>query len=201
MCAMVAGSTAARCSCYVLRTLMPWAFVGNHCQQKQQSCCCLYVFHTGICLLSCASVPQMKTACLSILPSSSPCHPTAIPPCQICSRVCTSSMPRACAYTPYFGMIVGVAGYCQSVLNAALVDLQYADHTGIVCWPIFAASYAVPGTCRRITANMDERFVDATPEDLERADHICIICREDMSASSRNKKLQCNHVFHLHCLR
>ena len=55
--------------------------------------------------------------------------------------------------------------------------------------------------CRRVTANMDERFPDATVEDLERSDNICIICREEMIATSRNKKLSCSHVFHLHCLR
>ena len=54
---------------------------------------------------------------------------------------------------------------------------------------------------RRVTANMDQRFPDATPEDLERSDNICIICREEMTEASRNKKLACNHVFHLHCLR
>ena len=48
---------------------------------------------------------------------------------------------------------------------------------------------------------MDQRFPDATPEDLERSDNICIICREEMTDASRNKKLACNHVFHLHCLR
>jgi hypothetical protein len=54
---------------------------------------------------------------------------------------------------------------------------------------------------RRVTANMDERFADATPEDLARCDGICIICREDMAPGGRNKKLPCSHVFHLHCLR
>ncbi|KAK9804312.1 hypothetical protein WJX72_006270 [[Myrmecia] bisecta] len=54
---------------------------------------------------------------------------------------------------------------------------------------------------RRVTANMDERFQDASEEDLVRCDGICIICREEMAATSRNKKLPCNHVFHLHCLR
>ena len=48
---------------------------------------------------------------------------------------------------------------------------------------------------------MDQRFVDATPEELQRADHICIICREEMGPNTRNKKLRCNHVFHMHCLR
>lgn len=38
-------------------------------------------------------------------------------------------------------------------------------------------------------------------KELERADHTCIVCREDMAAIGRNKKLPCGHVFHLHCLR
>ncbi|KAL4443990.1 hypothetical protein ABPG75_011727 [Micractinium tetrahymenae] len=54
---------------------------------------------------------------------------------------------------------------------------------------------------RRITANMDQGFPDASEEDLQRADHTCIICREEMNSTGRNKKLSCSHVFHLHCLR
>ena len=42
---------------------------------------------------------------------------------------------------------------------------------------------------------------DAQPEDLARCDGVCIICREDLAAGGRNKKLPCSHVFHLHCLR
>ncbi len=54
---------------------------------------------------------------------------------------------------------------------------------------------------RRVTANMDERFPEASAEDLARCDGVCIICREEMAATSRNKRLPCGHVFHLHCLR
>jgi E3 ubiquitin-protein ligase synoviolin len=54
---------------------------------------------------------------------------------------------------------------------------------------------------RRVTANMNERFPDATPEDLARCDGTCIICREEMTPSTQNKKLPCGHVFHLTCLR
>ena len=38
-------------------------------------------------------------------------------------------------------------------------------------------------------------------QDLARCDGICIICREEMIAGGRNKKLHCSHVFHMHCLR
>ena len=53
---------------------------------------------------------------------------------------------------------------------------------------------------RQVTARLD-RFPDATAEDLQRSDGVCIICREEMSAAGTNKKLFCGHVFHLHCLR
>lgn len=44
---------------------------------------------------------------------------------------------------------------------------------------------------------LEERFEDATPEELTEA-HECLICREGMD---RGKKLPCKHVFHLHCLK
>ncbi|PUZ76274.1 hypothetical protein GQ55_1G276200 [Panicum hallii var. hallii] len=51
---------------------------------------------------------------------------------------------------------------------------------------------------RKITSNMNERFPDATAEELNASDATCIICREEMTAA---KKLLCGHLFHVHCLR
>ncbi|GMH09106.1 hypothetical protein Nepgr_010946 [Nepenthes gracilis] len=51
---------------------------------------------------------------------------------------------------------------------------------------------------RKITSNMNDRFPDATPEELTASDATCIICREEMTAA---KKLICGHLFHVHCLR
>lgn len=51
---------------------------------------------------------------------------------------------------------------------------------------------------RKITSNMNDRFPDATPEELTASDATCIICREEMIAA---KKLICGHFFHVHCLR
>ncbi|KAK7312155.1 hypothetical protein VNO77_35812 [Canavalia gladiata] len=51
---------------------------------------------------------------------------------------------------------------------------------------------------RKITANMNDRFPDATPEELNASDATCIICREEMTTA---KKLICGHLFHVHCLR
>ncbi|XVE79107.1 hypothetical protein DITRI_Ditri14bG0031500 [Diplodiscus trichospermus] len=51
---------------------------------------------------------------------------------------------------------------------------------------------------RKITSNMNDRFPDATPEELTASDATCIICREEMTTA---KKLICGHLFHVHCLR
>ncbi|KAL3524525.1 hypothetical protein ACH5RR_017359 [Cinchona calisaya] len=51
---------------------------------------------------------------------------------------------------------------------------------------------------RKITSNMNDRFPDATPEELIASDATCIICREEMTTA---KKLLCGHLFHVHCLR
>ncbi|KAH9329674.1 hypothetical protein KI387_001782, partial [Taxus chinensis] len=51
---------------------------------------------------------------------------------------------------------------------------------------------------RKITSNMNDRFPDATSEELGLSDATCIICREEMVAA---KKLPCGHLFHVHCLR
>jgi len=77
---------------------------------------------------------------------------------------------------------------------------------------------------RTATRNMDERYPNATQEEMSAMnDHTCIICREEMTlpdASPRDqanppgtavpardgpnmtpKKLPCGHIFHFHCLR
>ncbi|XP_004241442.1 ERAD-associated E3 ubiquitin-protein ligase HRD1B isoform X1 [Solanum lycopersicum] len=51
---------------------------------------------------------------------------------------------------------------------------------------------------RNITSNMNDRFPDATLEELNGGDTICIICREEMTTA---KKLTCGHLFHVNCLR
>ncbi|KAG5559021.1 hypothetical protein RHGRI_008818 [Rhododendron griersonianum] len=51
---------------------------------------------------------------------------------------------------------------------------------------------------RKITSNMDDRFPDATPEELNTSDATCIICREEMTTA---KRLSCGHLFHVQCLR
>ncbi|KAK0437498.1 hypothetical protein EV421DRAFT_1827835 [Armillaria borealis] len=63
------------------------------------------------------------------------------------------------------------------------------------------------------TRNMDQRYPNATQEELSSTDHTCIICREEMTLpqtpadpapegpNMTPKKLPCGHIFHFHCLR
>jgi len=52
---------------------------------------------------------------------------------------------------------------------------------------------------KRLIRNLNERFPDATPEQISlRSDDQCIICREPMLTA---KCLPCSHLFHFHCLR
>mmetsp|Transcript_115295 Transcript_115295/g.264796 ORF Transcript_115295/g.264796 Transcript_115295/m.264796 type:complete len:664 (-) Transcript_115295:25-2016(-) len=51
---------------------------------------------------------------------------------------------------------------------------------------------------RKIVSNIDQRFADATPEEVESAD-TCIICRDKLWEGS--KKLPCGHIFHMECLK
>lgn len=45
------------------------------------------------------------------------------------------------------------------------------------------------------------RYPNATAEELESGDNVCIICREEMTDGSNCKKLPCSHIFHTSCLR
>jgi len=60
---------------------------------------------------------------------------------------------------------------------------------------------------KKATRNMNERYPNATQEDLTENDNICIICREEMTIQADNnssdvpKKLRCGHIFHLRCLK
>merc|ERR1711988_1867421 len=53
---------------------------------------------------------------------------------------------------------------------------------------------------RRAIHNMNTWYPDATPEELENSDNVCIICREEMVAN-QTKKLPCGHIFHKNCLQ
>jgi E3 ubiquitin-protein ligase synoviolin len=54
---------------------------------------------------------------------------------------------------------------------------------------------------RRLVTNLDQRFPEATAQDLA-DNHICVVCRSEMRHGHGSvKKLLCGHMFHAHCLR
>ncbi|XP_050443055.1 E3 ubiquitin-protein ligase synoviolin B [Adelges cooleyi] len=53
---------------------------------------------------------------------------------------------------------------------------------------------------RKAIHNMNTLYPDATAEDFQTTENVCIICREDMTDTAA-KKLPCNHIFHTSCLR
>ena len=55
---------------------------------------------------------------------------------------------------------------------------------------------------RALSRNMDQRFPEATPDELDACGRVCIICRELMDGPGPGfKKLPCGHIFHVACLR
>lgn len=54
---------------------------------------------------------------------------------------------------------------------------------------------------RRAIRNMNTLYPNATQEELANTDNVCIICREEMVGNGTSKKLPCNHIFHVTCLR
>ncbi|KAI7801444.1 E3 ubiquitin-protein ligase synoviolin isoform X1 [Triplophysa rosa] len=98
-------------------------------------------------------------------------------------------------------------GFIKVILYMAFMTIMIKVHT----FPLFAIrpmylamrqfKKAVTDAImsRRAIRNMNTLYPDATPEDLQAADNVCIICREEMVTGA--KKLPCNHIFHSSCLR
>uniref|UniRef100_A0A4W5R1W5 RING-type E3 ubiquitin transferase n=1 Tax=Hucho hucho TaxID=62062 RepID=A0A4W5R1W5_9TELE len=98
-------------------------------------------------------------------------------------------------------------GFIKVLLYMAFMTIMIKVHT----FPLFAIrpmylamrqfKKAVTDAImsRRAIRNMNTLYPDATPEDLQASDNVCIICREEMVTGA--KKLPCNHIFHASCLR
>uniref|UniRef100_A0A8C4QCL0 RING-type E3 ubiquitin transferase n=1 Tax=Eptatretus burgeri TaxID=7764 RepID=A0A8C4QCL0_EPTBU len=98
-------------------------------------------------------------------------------------------------------------GFIKVILYVAFMAIMIKIHT----FPLFAirpmyltmrqfkkaATDAIMS--RRAIRNMNTLYPDATPEELQSTDNVCIICREEMTTGA--KRLPCNHIFHTSCLR
>lgn len=100
-----------------------------------------------------------------------------------------------------------LTGFIKVLLYMAFMTIMIKLHT----FPLFAIrpmylamrqfKKAVTDAImsRRAIRNMNTLYPDASPEDLQATDNVCIICREEMVTGA--KKLPCNHIFHTSCLR
>ncbi|XP_027050092.1 E3 ubiquitin-protein ligase synoviolin A-like [Pocillopora damicornis] len=100
-----------------------------------------------------------------------------------------------------------ITGFIKSVLYICFMIIMIKVHT----FPLFAIRpmyLTLRGfkkcisdviMSRRAISNMNTLYPDATPEELQQGDNVCIICREEMTTGC--KKLPCNHIFHTSCLR
>nr|XP_055106951.1 E3 ubiquitin-protein ligase synoviolin isoform X1 [Symphalangus syndactylus]XP_055107046.1 E3 ubiquitin-protein ligase synoviolin isoform X1 [Symphalangus syndactylus] len=98
-------------------------------------------------------------------------------------------------------------GFIKVLLYMAFMTIMIKVHT----FPLFAIrpmylamrqfKKAVTDAImsRRAIRNMNTLYPDATPEELQAMDNVCIICREEMVIGA--KRLPCNHIFHTSCLR
>jgi hypothetical protein len=71
----------------------------------------------------------------------------------LCINIITATLARLCTYTFWI---------CCDALS---------------CKPTLLLLLLVLYDNRQLTANMNERFPDATPEELDACEHTCIICR------------------------
>ncbi|XP_046762041.1 E3 ubiquitin-protein ligase synoviolin isoform X2 [Gallus gallus] len=93
-------------------------------------------------------------------------------------------------------------GFIKVILYMAFMTIMIKVHT----FPLFAIrpmylamrqfKKAVTDAImsRRAIRNMNTLYPDATPEELQSTDNVCIICREEMVTGA--KRLPCNHIFH-----
>lgn len=107
----------------------------------------------------------------------------------------------------YFLYTELIIGFIKVVLYIVFMAIMIKVHT----FPLFAIRpmyLSLRGfkkalhdviMSRRAIQNMNTLYPDATAEELQAGDNVCIICREDMLATC--KKLPCNHIFHTSCLR
>eukprot|EP01114_Cavostelium_apophysatum_P014960 TRINITY_DN3992_c0_g1_i1.p1 TRINITY_DN3992_c0_g1~~TRINITY_DN3992_c0_g1_i1.p1 ORF type:complete len:566 (+),score=150.79 TRINITY_DN3992_c0_g1_i1:165-1862(+) len=100
----------------------------------------------------------------------------------------TIDMFKLLVYMAFFGMILAYYG-----IPLHIIRQLYITFVSFRRRVIEVIRY------RKAVSNMDQRFPNATPEELQNAD-TCIVCREDMITTG-GKKLPCGHILHMHCLR
>ncbi len=90
------------------------------------------------------------------------------------------------ALPPHHGCAPCVNSCCGSILSCCLHCSPYGPALAVLAKRLAPNSSTAnnprsPVMCYSPAANMDQSFPDATEEDLQRADHVCIICREELT--------------------
>lgn len=88
----------------------------------------------------------------------------------------TGDLVRLCLYLIFFGIICTYYGLPLHLIRELGITF-YTLRERIIKFMHF----------RRITKNMNERFPDATEEELNQGDKTCIVCREDMEVGHTKK--------------
>eukprot|EP00731_Ephydatia_muelleri_P027281 Em0019g154a len=97
-----------------------------------------------------------------------------------------------------FFQLVLYVGYMLFMLYIMFMPLHIARR-------VYMAAKGVQNNIRDVVSsyhairNLNTLYPDATPEELNTTNNVCIICREEMT--QRCKKLLCGHIFHTACLR
>jgi len=108
-------------------------------------------------------------------------------------------------YTEFFTdtmiLLATLAHYAQILIlhgiSLSLVDAIIFLHMRLV-FNNLREKIRAYNNYRRIVNNMENRFVEATEEEISEYNDTCAICRETMTSA---RKLPCGHIFHSHCLR
>lgn len=121
----------------------------------------------------------------------------------VCDMLMEGQWERKAVYTFYLELVRDLLHLSLYIIFFLVIFLNYGVPLHLIrelyeTFRNFRIRVADYIRYRKITSNMNERFPDATPEELNASDATCIICREEMVTA---KRLVCGHLFHVHCLR
>lgn len=119
-------------------------------------------------------------------------------------NICISDFLKLTTYLVFFTIIITYYGLPLNIVRDVYITARS-----------FIARLRALHRYQTATRNMDQRYPNATPEEMSAmSDRTCIICREEMvlneaeqapintdGPNTTPKKLPCGHIFHFHCLR
>ncbi|XP_016453676.2 ERAD-associated E3 ubiquitin-protein ligase HRD1B isoform X1 [Nicotiana tabacum] len=122
---------------------------------------------------------------------------------HVCDMLMEGQWERKAVYTFYLELIRDLLHLTMYMCFFLMIFINYGVPLHLIrelyeTFRNFKSRVADYIRYRKVTSNMNDLFPEATPEELNGGDTICIICREEMTTA---KKLVCGHLFHVNCLR